>query len=197
MLRGIDLELPGSGLVALVGPSGSGKSSLLRLCNRLEVPTAGTVTFRGTPLDHLDPLELRRRVGMVFQRPTPFAGDVLANLRVADPTIDVGAAARLCERVALDAELVDRDAATLSGGEAQRMCIARSLATGPEVLLMDEPTSSLDPESRDAVEALATELVATGLTIVWVSHDPDQVARLADVVVRIEDGRVAGVESTS
>ena len=193
VLRRIDLEVPDGRLVALTGPSGSGKSTLLRLCNRLEVPTTGSVSFRQVPLDQVDPLELRRRVGMVFQRPTPFAGTVLANLRVADPDLGAPDAVDRCRRVGLDPDLLDRDASTLSGGEAQRMCLARSLCTGPEVLPGDEPTSALDPASRDAVESLVRGLVADGIAVLWVSHDPEQIRRLADTVVHVREGCVAEV----
>ena len=115
------------------GPSGSGKSTLLRLLNRLEVATSGSITFRGDDLMSLDPIELRRRVGMVFQRPTPFPGTVRDNLLAADPALDDEGIAALVGRVGLPVDLVDRDAMVLSGGEAQRMCMARTLATGCEV----------------------------------------------------------------
>lgn len=191
ILDGVDADIPDDGITAISGPSGSGKSTLLRLCNRLEVPTSGSVRFRGTDLSTLDPVRLRREVGMVFQRPTPFPGTVLDNLRVAADLDHVAAGAQL-ERVGLDAEMLDRDALTLSGGEAQRMCLARTLATGCEVLLADEITSALDPEASGVLEALAVELSRAGTPILWVTHDRAQRDRIADHTLEIDEGRAVG-----
>jgi len=190
VLDDVTAEIPDDGVTCLVGASGSGKSTLLRLCNRLEVPTSGVVRFRGRDVASLDPLRHRRQVGMVFQRPTPFPGSVRENLLVARPdaTDDVLRAA--LERAALPAAFLDRVADDLSGGEAQRMCVARTLVTEPEVLLMDEPTSALDPVATAELEALARQLAADGVRIVWVSHDPEQVARIADHRLVVDAGRV-------
>lgn len=190
VLVDIDLELPDEGVTVVVGPSGSGKSTLLRCCNRLEVPSSGRVRFRGEDLATLDPLAHRRRVGMVFQAPTTFPGTVAANLRaVADLTDDD--VAGLLARVGLDPAMVDRRADILSGGEAQRMTVARALSTEPEVLLADEPTSGLDEAATGRLEDLARALSEDGLAVVWVSHDLDQVRRLGDRVVVVRDGRVS------
>lgn len=175
----------------VVGPSGSGKSTLLRLCNRLEAPTAGTVWFRGGDVATLGPLALRRRVGMVFQRPTAFAGSVRDNLRVADPALSDDDAKLVLDRADLAPGFLNRPADELSGGEAQRMCLARTLVTAPEVLLMDEPTSSVDARSRRALEGMTRALVRDGVPVVWVTHDLAQARRLADEVVVLAGGRVA------
>jgi len=190
VLDGVQAELPDEGVTCLVGPSGSGKSTLLRLCNRLEVPTSGVVRFRGEDVAGLDPLAHRRRVGMVFQRPTPFPGSVRDNLLVAHPDADEDALHAALERAALPPSFLDRVADDLSGGEAQRMCLARTLVTEPEVLLMDEPTSALDPEATKDLERLARQLADRGERIVWVSHDPEQVDRIADARFVVEEGRV-------
>ncbi len=174
----------------LIGPSGSGKSTMLRLCNRLEVPSGGRVLFRGQDVAGLDPLALRRRVGMVFQRPTPFAGTVRDNLLVAAPDAAETRQREALGRADLDASFLERDAGSLSGGEAQRVCLARTMITGPEVLLMDEPTSSLDVEPRLALERLARVLARDGVPVVWVTHDLDQARRVGDRVLRVEAGRV-------
>ena len=183
------------GLTVVAGPSGSGKSTLLRLCNRLEVPTAGTVRHRGTDITERDPLELRREVAMVFQRPVAFAGTVLDNLREADPECDETRGAELLERAALAASFLARDADELSGGEAQRACLARALATNPRVMLMDEPTSALDAKAASVLEDLARQLVDDGTPVVWVTHDERQMRRLADDVLLLAEGRAerAGV----
>lgn len=190
VLRGVDATIPMSGITALIGASGAGKSTLLRLCNRLEVPSAGRVLFRGEDLAAIDPLVQRRRAGMVFQKPTLFPGTVFDNLRVADPLLDFDGAGALLRRADLDAAFVERDASTLSGGEAQRACLARCLATAPEVVLADEPTSALDGNARHALESLASQLAAEGVPLVWVSHDLDQVRRIADHVIVLDRGTV-------
>lgn len=175
----------------IVGPSGAGKSTLLRLCNRLEVPEAGVVRFDGVDVAGLDPLVLRRKVGMVFQRPTPFPGTVADNLRVAEPLLSEMAAGLALEEVGLAASMLGRDAMELSGGEAQRMCLARTLVTQPEAVLLDEPTSSVDPAARQSIEALAPALNRMGVTAVWVTHDLAQMRRIADRVIVVIGGRVA------
>jgi putative ABC transport system ATP-binding protein len=177
----------------VVGPSGAGKSSLLRLCNRLELADGGSVSFHGEDVRGMDPIALRRRVGMVFQTPTPFGGTVRDNLRVARPDLDDAAARRVLRRAALDPALLDRRAADLSGGEAQRMCVARTLVSEPEVLLMDEPTSSLDLTATLALEELARTLVAESVASVWVTHDLDQMRRLADQVLVVVDGTLVHI----
>lgn len=191
-LRGVSGTIAGPGITAIVGPSGAGKSTLLRCCNRLEAPTSGVVRFRGDDVAGLDVLALRRRVGLVAQRPTPFAGSCLDNLRVADPGLGEAGAAALLDRVGLDATFLACDATALSGGEAQRLGVARALAARPEVLLMDEPTASLDPAARAALEGVVCDLAAAGVAVLWVSHDLDQVGRLAPTVLVVIDGRVAG-----
>jgi putative ABC transport system ATP-binding protein len=202
ILHDVSLVIPRTGLTCLAGPSGSGKSTLLRLCNRLGVPTCGRLSLDGVDVASLDVLALRRRAGMVFQRPVTFAGTVRDDLRVADPTASDVRLAGVLDQVGLlpDAArgggavapgLLDRRADDLSGGEAQRLCIARALLTDPEILLMDEATASLDVDSRLVVEGLTRRLVAGGLTVVWVTHDLDQAERLGDRTVVMIDGGVA------
>jgi putative ABC transport system ATP-binding protein len=193
VLDRVRLTIAARGITVVVGPSGAGKSMLLRLLNRLEVPTAGRIRYRGNPLDALDPLALRRQVGMVFQRPAPFPGTVRDNLAVADPDPEGGEEAYVAAlgRADLDAGFLDRSADELSGGEAQRMCLARTLVTRPDALLMDEPTAALDPDARRRLERTARALADEGRPLVWVTHDLDQCRRLADATVVLVDGRIA------
>ena len=193
ILDEVTATIPADGITVVSGPSGAGKTTMLRLCNRLEVPDLGTVCYRGQPLDKLDPLSLRRRVGMVFQRPVPFPGTVADNLAVAHPEASTDQLSTALKRVALDADLLTQDARTLSGGELQRMCLARTLVTQPETLLLDEPTSALDAQPKQVFEATARHLAAQGITIIWVTHDDAQAGRVADRTYQLRDGRLGGV----
>jgi len=192
VLDEITASIPAAGITVVSGPSGAGKTTLLRLCNRLEVPDAGTVSYRGQHLEELDPLVLRRRVGMVFQRPTAFPGSVADNLAVAHPDASTEELRTALQQVALDPALLDQEARTLSGGELQRMCLARTLVTRPETLLLDEPTSALDAQPKQVFEITTRELAARGITIIWVTHDDAQAARVADRTYQLRDGHLTG-----
>ncbi len=181
-------------VLALVGPSGAGKSSLLRLLNRLDEPSHGTVYLQGSDYRTLEPRELRRKVGMVTQRPFLFPGTVADNLRFGPAQrgerLPDAAVADLLARVGLEG-YADRGVAKLSGGEMQRVSVARTLANGPLVLLLDEPTSALDDASKREVEALVRAIVREqGLGCVMVTHDMEQAARLADRALALQNGRV-------
>jgi putative ABC transport system ATP-binding protein len=192
-LEHVTARVADAGVTAIAGPSGAGKSTLLRLGNRLIAPDEGTVRYRGQDLAALTPDEVlahRRRVGMVFQRPVLFAGTVRDNLRVAAPEAADEELRALLERCELHEDVLGRDADTLSGGEAQRACLARTLATGPEALLMDEPTSALDADAAAGLERLIRAERDRGVPILLVSHDRDQVGRLADAVLELDRGRV-------
>jgi putative ABC transport system ATP-binding protein len=191
VLDGVTLTVVDHGITVIVGPSGSGKTTLLRLLNRLDVPTDGEIRFRGESLDSLDPLVLRRRVGMVFQRPAPFPGSVRDNLLVADPAASNGHLSAALGAAGLADSFLDRPADDLSGGESQRLCLARTLVTEPEVLLMDEPTSALDRETRRRLEATARRLADEGRPVLWVTHDLGQADRLADDCVVLVAGHIA------
>ena len=175
---------------AVLGPSGSGKSTFLRLLNRFEEPTAGVIRLDGQPLASYDVHALRRAVGLVAQRPTMLTPTVGEEVRLARPELDDVHVRRLLERVALPAMPIDRSTATLSGGEQQRLALARALAVEPEVLLLDEPTSSLDDRSALAVDRVVRSLVADGMTVVLVSHDLSRVVNLVDTVLVLDQGRL-------
>lgn len=189
-LLGVTATIRSGRCTALVGPSGAGKTTLLRLLNRLEEPSAGEVLFHGQPVSSYDVLALRRRVGLVQQVPVILADTVLEDLRVGCRELTEAHAVGLLGRVGLPAEFVRRQTAGLSGGEAQRVCLARALAVGPEVLLLDEPTSALDSFAAAAVERVIRGLVIDGLTAVLVSHDLRQARRLADEVLVVHGGTV-------
>lgn len=179
---------------SVVGPSGAGKSTLLRTINRLLEPTAGNIFLDGAPIEEIDPLELRRRIGMVFQLPALFGetveDTVLYGVRLTGKRADVE---HLLGLAGLAPSLASRNPQSLSVGQQQRVSIARALALEPEVLLMDEPTSALDQVARQRIEDLIGQLnKELGLTTVVVSHALDQVERIADRVVLLVDGRSEG-----
>jgi putative ABC transport system ATP-binding protein len=169
--------VPTKGLTVIVGSSGVGKTTLLRLLNRLDDPEGGVVLFEGRDVRDYDVLELRRRVQSVGQVPVTFPGTVADN--VGSET------AELLIRVGLDPMLAHREADRLSVGEAQRMALARSLALSPDVLALDEPTSALDIANKAGIERLIRELADSGLTVVMVSHDPRH-TDLADHVIEVQ-----------
>jgi len=195
-LQSISLKIPANHATALIGPSGCGKSTFVRCLNRMhETNPIGRVTgtVRVGPTDiyaQASPVEIRRRIGMVFQRPNPFPtmsiyDNVAAGLRVngSRPRAEIDAAVEgALRRAALWDEVKDRlrqSALALSGGQQQRLCVARALAPEPEVLLLDEPTASLDPTGTQRIEELLHEL-KTRYTIVIVTHNLQQAARVSD-----------------
>jgi putative ABC transport system ATP-binding protein len=194
ILSDISFDVTPGELLGIVGASGSGKSSLLRLLNRLDEPTTGTVFLGGEDYRQLPPRELRRRVGMVTQRPYLFPGDVASNLRFGPAqrgeTVSDTDIAGLLERVGLPG-FASQDVSVLSGGEQQRVSLARTLANQPEILLLDEPTSALDEGSKSGVERLIESLVRDhGLTCVMVTHDREQARRMCRRVILLDAGRL-------
>lgn len=209
-LQEVSLTIRASEIMAIIGPSGCGKSTLLRCLNRINdmiaaFRTRGEVLFKGRNLfaDDVDVIEVRRLVGMVFQRPNPFPQSIYANVAYGLRLAGVKDRARLDERVeeslkqaALWSEVkdkVDQPAWALSGGQQQRLCIARAIAMAPEVLLLDEPCSALDPLATARIEDLLLELKKT-YTMVIVTHNMHQAARVSDTTAFLAMGRV--VESS-
>lgn len=192
LLDGVTFPVTRGEVLAVVGPSGAGKSTLLRLLNRLDEATRGKVLFHGKDYREIPPRELRRQVGMVMQRAFLFPGTIADNVRfgpkqhgidLSDQTV-----ADLLAQVGL-AGFGDRQALTLSGGEAQRVAITRALANEPEMLLLDEPTSALDEAAKAGIESLLESLIRQrNLTCVWVTHDAAQARRMADKVLMLEAG---------
>jgi putative ABC transport system ATP-binding protein len=190
----ISLDVQTGDLIAILGRSGAGKSSFLRLLNRLDEPTGGTLYLDGEDYHQLSPRELRRRVGMVMQSAFLFPGTIADNLRFGPrqrgeelSQTDIDA---LLEQVGLKG-FASRDVAHLSGGEAQRVSLARTLANRPEVLLLDEPTSALDDRAEREIEALLSRVIHDQhLTALMITHDTAQAARIANRAVLIEAGRL-------
>jgi putative ABC transport system ATP-binding protein len=194
LIEDANFELQKGEVLAITGPSGSGKTSLLRLLNRLDEPTSGTVFVEGADYRHMEPRELRRKLGMVTQRPYLFPGSVADNLCFGPAqrgqTLQPEAIAELLSQVGLK-DYAGREVANLSGGEAQRVSVARTLANAPLALLLDEPTSALDEAAKLEVESAIQKVVRDqGLTCVLVTHEVAQAVRLASRAVVLERGRV-------
>jgi putative ABC transport system ATP-binding protein len=189
------LVIPAGQVTCIVGRSGSGKTTLLRLLNRMISPDRGTIRYRGTPIDTLDPVELRRRAVMLPQSPVMFDGTVRDNLLIGlefsdRPPVDDEALRRILDIVELRKDL-DGDAALLSGGEKQRVALGRVLAMQPETALLDEPSSALDAGTERAVIGRLVEAARQrGVTVVIVTHARALAEAIADTLVEIDAGRV-------
>jgi phosphate transport system ATP-binding protein len=194
VLHNINMDIPANQVIAIIGPSGCGKSTFIRCLNRMHEVVGGTISgsimLDGEDLSKNDPVLLRRRVGMVFQKPNPFPSmsifnNVAAGLRL-NGTRNKKEITPIVEKCLRQAALWDEvkdilndSGANISGGQQQRLCIARTLAVEPEVILMDEPASALDPVSTSKIESLIFEL-KKDYTIVIVTHNMQQAARVSD-----------------
>ena len=196
----VGIQVLAGEILAIVGPSGAGKSSFLRLLNRLDEPTAGTVLLKSVDYRSIAPQQLRRRIGMVMQTAYLFPGTIASNIAFGPSqrgeVLSDDRIASLLERVGLPG-FADRDVGNLSGGEAQRVALARTLANEPEVLLMDEPTSALDDASVRGIEELILGIVGDrGVTCVIVTHNREQAARLAGRTMVMKAGRLVAIGPT-
>lgn len=191
LLDQVTLSLEPGAPTALMGPNGAGKSLCLRLFQGLIPPSAGAVSFAGRTATR----EARRRVALVFQRPVLLRRSVAANLDHALRVFGASRAERP-ERIAALlslarlSDLAGRPARVLSGGEQQRLAMVRALAAEPQLLLLDEPTASLDPQATQAIETLIADAAARGVKVLLVTHDPGQARRLAEDVAFLHRGRV-------
>lgn len=200
LVQDVSVQVLAGEILAIVGPSGAGKSSFLRLLNRLDEPTSGTVLLKSQDYRSITPRELRRRVGVLMQTAYLFPGTIAANIAfgprqrgtMLTPTHIEG----LLERVGLSG-FGDRDVSNLSGGEAQRVALARTLANEPEVLLLDEPTSALDEASVRGIEELVLGIVRERrMTCLIVTHNLAQAERLARRTMVMQAGRLAAIGPT-
>jgi len=202
VLRDVSVDVADGDLLVIIGPSGSGKSSLLRAINRLNEIDSGTILFDGQPIHAMPVTELRCKVGMMFQKTSPFDGTVADNIAfgasLAGETLSRQRILELMALASLEAEFIDRPANELSGGQEQRLGIARALALNPSVLLLDEPTSALDPIATHHVEESLLKLRATiHLTMIWVSHSIEQARRIGSRVLLLDEGCVVREDSVS
>lgn len=200
LINDVSVQVRSGEVLAVIGPSGAGKSSFLRLLNRLDEPTGGTVCLNGQDYRDLVPRELRCRVGMVMQAAHLFPGTVSTNVafgpRQRGENLASERISALLERVGLPS-YQDRDVSNLSGGEAQRVSLARTLANAPEALLLDEPTSALDDISARGIEELILGIIRERrMTCVIVTHNTAQAHRIADRTMILEAGKLVTIGPT-
>jgi len=211
-LQPVSVGLPEKEVTAIIGPSGCGKSTFLRCINRMNdlvdaADITGSLRFRGKDIydDDVDPVALRRKIGMVFQKPNPFPKSIYDNvaygLRIKGQTENMDEAVeQALKRAALWDEVkgqLDKSGLDLSGGQQQRLCIARAIAPDPEVILMDEPASALDPVATSQIEDLIAEL-SRDYTVVVVTHNMQQAARISDkTAVFLTGGQLVEFDDTN
>nr|WP_295969740.1 phosphate ABC transporter ATP-binding protein [uncultured Bacillus sp.] len=200
ILNDISAKIMDGELITIIGPSGSGKSTFLSLVNRMTDPDSGSLFFKGVSYSEIDVLQLRRKIGIVFQLPTMLSGTVRDNLAVGPSLFreQLGEAEidRLLDQVGLPAGIKNQDARSLSGGQMQRISLARTLANRPEILLLDEVTSSLDPHSTEEIEKLIKEIHKNGKTILWVTHNLTQAKNAGQFTWVFANGKIVEQDRT-
>lgn len=188
-------------ITGIIGPSGSGKSTFLRLLNKLISPTEGTIIYNGTNMNSLPSQQIRKDIGMVQQQPFLFKGTVKTNLLYGPKIWNIAYTdddlIELLQKVALEPDYLAREIDGLSGGEQQRVSLARSLANKPEVLLLDEPTSSLDIISEETIEQTLLNLKEEGMKIIIVTHSLEQTERVTDCLIFLKNGKLIEKSETS
>lgn len=190
LLAQVSAKIPAASCTAVMGASGAGKTTLLRLLNRLAEPTTGRITLDGVPINEMDVLALRRKVGLVMQAPVLLSDRVFDEVCVGRHDLPEARVVELLDRVGLSSAFTMRATAELSGGEVQRLCLARALAVEPDTLLLDEPTSALDGASAEVIGALIADHVNAGGTVVLVSHDHSLIESVAAQVFVLDNGRL-------
>ncbi len=198
IINNVSFHVTQGEILAIAGPSGSGKSSLLRLLNRLNEPTAGTVYLDDQDYRQLSPQQLRQRIGYIAQTPALQPGTVLENVtigpRLRGETVTEETAQQLLTRLHLT-DYDNYNVSYLSGGEQQRVAIARTLFNQPEVVLLDEPTASLDHHTQQELETFLQELInSSQITCILVTHDETQAKRLAQRMIRLKNGAMVALE---
>lgn len=198
ILHNLSLDIEEGCFISIVGPSGSGKSTFLKLCCHLLSPSEGKITFRDKDIREYNPTELRRRIGYCFQTPYLFGETVEDDMSfpyaIRNQELNLDRVYRLFADFNLPREMLTQDIHTLSGGEKQRIALVRTLLYQPEILLLDEVTSSLDAENALQVEAAINSLNQEGTTILWVTHDPRQNKNNAHMLLTIADGGIKSQE---
>ena len=198
ILRDISFSVEEGESITIIGPSGSGKSTILKLASSLVSPTEGTISFHGKPIESYAPTEYRQRVAYCFQQPYLFGQTVRGNLAfpftMRGRSVDTKRIKELFDLFHMNLDLLEKSNTELSGGEMQRICLIRSLLFAPEVLLLDEVTSALDTENTEWVEQGLMQLHKEGLTLLQVTHNPEQSVRMGQRRMTVKDGCIADCE---
>ncbi len=198
ILSNLSLEIEKGDYISIMGPSGSGKSTFLKLCCHLISPTEGKILLNGSDVMQQDPIELRKKVCYCFQTPVLFGDTVEENISFAysirKQAIDCERIDFLFSKFNMNHDYMKHDIKTLSGGEKQRIALIRTLLFKPEVLLLDEVTSALDVDNTLIVENAIQAMNQEGITILWVTHNPEQGKRQANKLLTIEGGKIASLE---
>ena len=199
ILSNISVQIDSEGITGIIGASGSGKSTFLRLLNRLVSPTSGSLFFNGKNFGDFLPRELRKQIGMVQQQAYLFGGTVRDNLEYGPRIWNISYSDEdligLLAKVALGKNFLERDVSSLSGGEQQRVNVARMLANRPTILLLDEPTSALDIVSAELLEKTILQLSKEGIKMIIVTHSLEQTKRLTDQLLFLSEGKL--IEKTT
>ncbi|QKY71440.1 phosphate ABC transporter ATP-binding protein [Lentibacillus sp. CBA3610] len=202
ILKSITGSVPEGKITTLVGPSGAGKTTLFKLCNGLQSPDSGNIFVKGKQIDHYEPVELRRSVGIALQKATMISGSVRENLelplKLQESELAVDRAKELLNMVGLDDTFLQKKTKDLSGGQRQKLSIARTLVNRPDILLLDEITSSLDSVSRQDIEELIIKINnQNGTTILWITHNLQQALSIGDYTWVMMDGEVVETGESS
>jgi putative ABC transport system ATP-binding protein len=200
ILNNVNLSVRKGEIMALVGPSGSGKSTLLRCINRLIEIDSGSILLNNINIRDIPPRDLRRRVVLVHQESVMFPGTIFSNVSYGPSlmgTIDKNHITNCVKQAGLPAAFLEKNAEQLSGGEKKRVALARALALKPAMLLLDEPTSGVDPKNVKTVEHSIISFTETlGLTVIWVTHDVEQAKRVSHRIANLKDGVVREIQDT-
>jgi putative ABC transport system ATP-binding protein len=201
ILKNLSFKISHTNITGIIGSSGSGKSTLLHLLNKLLSPTQGRILFQNQDISNVPSRQLRKRIGLVQQNPFLFNGSILENIvygpKIWGEQLTEKRIEDLLNGVELPKSLVNKDISQLSGGEQQRVSLIRTLANNPEVLLLDEPTSSLDIKTEDTIEKLLLNLSKQGISILIVTHSLEQAKRLTDQVIVLKEGLLEQKISTN
>lgn len=198
IIKGISIDVKRGDCISIVGPSGSGKSTLLKICGDLITSSSGEILFMDKPYSNYKPTDLRKRISYVIQAPELFGERVYNNFelpyKVRKKPVNRKRIFELLEVFNLDQSILEKENCLLSGGEKQRVALIRNLLNIPDVLLLDESTSSLDERNIKSVEAYIKELNYLGVTVLWITHDKNQSSRMFNKRITISEGKIEKME---
>lgn len=198
IINGISLKINKGDYIYIVGPSGGGKSTFLKLCCHLISPTKGNIFYKGKNLLDYNPIELRKEISYTFQTPYLFGDRIVENIefpfKIRNSQVDYEKVYSLMELFKINKDFLQNEVTNLSGGEKQRIALIRNLLFKPEILLLDEVTSALDKENTEIVEEAISELNKEGVTILWVTHNLEQSRRNGNRIITIENGEIKSEE---